>query len=380
MLNLHALFNSEEVETCFHRQLDLAPALHESIAAAKTKIRDRLRTGIPQELRERKLAESPPVPRFFTQGSWAYKTLNAPAKAPQQADVDDGCYMPMSFLAQSARPSVAAAVFFEIVEKVLAPFARERGWKLVTDKATCVRLVISPSAHIDIPLYAIPDAEFETLAKALTARYGSQLALSEAMRMAERDAWSALPRNSVLLAHREQDWMESDPRPVKDWFLTQVDLKGEQLRRVVRYLKAFRDWNWDEGGPASILLMAAATPVFEKRERRDDLALLDVVTQLPAVLRKGVKNPTDDKESLSDRLGSKKIDEAIQAFERLEGLLRGATDAGSKEQACIWMRDAFGPRFPMKPDQVKVVSVAATIAATPAAAGASELVGRTKAG
>jgi len=31
-------------------------------------------------------------PRFFTQGSWAYKTLNAPAQNPQQADLDDGAY------------------------------------------------------------------------------------------------------------------------------------------------------------------------------------------------------------------------------------------------------------------------------------------------
>jgi hypothetical protein len=61
-------------------------------------------------------------------------------------------------------------------------------------------------------------------------------------------------------------------------------------------------------------------------------------------------------------------------------VLRGATGAGSPAQACIWMQGSFGPRFPNEPDRVKVVSVAATIAAAPATAGPSELVGRTKAG
>jgi hypothetical protein len=380
MLNLSTLFYSEEVENCFHQKLDLDPKERERIAIAKTQIREQLRAGIPRVLRERGLAEKPPEPRFFTQGSWAYKTLNAPAQQTQQADLDDGCYLPLSFLAQSAKPSVAAEVFFDIAEGVLSPFAKARGWSLVTDKATCVRVEVSSSAHIDIPLYAIPDAEFATLAKAMTMRYGANSMLAETIRRAERDAWTALPRNSVLLAHREQDWMESDPRPVKEWFLTQVDLKGEQLRRVVRYLKAFRDWKWNAGGPSSILLMAAAVPLFEKRDRRDDLALLDVVANLPAALLNGVNNPVDDQESLTKRLGTDKVKEAARELEKLEQLLRGAVDAGKQDQACIWMQQAFGPRFPMRPDLVKVVSVAATIAATPAVAGASELVGRTKAG
>jgi hypothetical protein len=172
--------------------------------------------------------------------------------------------------------------------------------------------------------------------------------------------------DEVLLAHRECNWMPSDPRPVKEWFLGEVDAKGEQFRRVVRYLKAFRDWRWASGGPASILLMAAAAPLFEKRDRRDDLALLDVVAALPARLRGGVNNPVEESESLTERLGKAGVEEAAKAFEEFEKVLRGATDAGSPSQACLWMRGEFGPRFPNEPDRVKVVSVAATIAAAPA--------------
>ena len=174
--------------------------------------------------------------------------------------------------------------------------------------------------------------------------------------------------------------MESDPRAVKDWFLAEVSARGEQLRRVIRYLKAFRDWKWQSGGPASILLMAAAAPLFEKRDRRDDLALLDVVMALPGKLRNGVNNPVDDKESLTKRLGKEQVEEAARYFEAFENVLRGALDAGNADQACSWMIGEFGPRFPNLPARVKVVSVAATILSAPAAVGPSELIGRTKAG
>jgi len=380
MLNLSPLFfTTVDDESCIHEELDLTPEQRAWIAGARTDVRACLRGGIPRVLREHGYTDDVPQPRFFTQGSWAYKTLNSPAQRPQQADVDDGCYLPLSFVSQTKRPSTAATVFFAAAEEALKPLVEEKRWRLVTEKPTCIRIVIAAYAHIDVPLYAIPDEEFVTLARASMESYG-YASFAEAVIKAERDAWTALPRDKVLLAHRECNWMTSDPRPVKEWFLGEVEAKGEQFRRVVRYLKAFRDWKWSSGGPASILLMAAAALVFEKRDRRDDLALLDVVAALPARLRAGVNNPVEDAESLTNRLGKAGIEEAAKAFEEFEKVLRGAVDASNSSQACIWMQGEFGPRFPNDPDRVKVVSVAASIAAAPATAGPSELIGRTKAG
>ena len=380
MLNLSPLFfTTVDDESCIHEELDLTPEQRAWIAGARTDVRACLRAGIPRVLREHGYTDDVPQPRFFTQGSWAYKTLNSPAQRPQQADVDDGCYLPLSFVSQTKRPSTAATVFFAAAEEALKPLVEEKRWRLVTEKPTCIRIVIAAYAHIDVPLYAIPDEEFVTLARASMESYG-YASFAEAVIKAERDAWTALPRDKVLLAHRECNWMTSDPRPVKEWFLGEVEAKGEQFRRVVRYLKAFRDWKWSSGGPASILLMAAAALVFDKRDRRDDLALLDVVAALPARLRAGVNNPVEDAESLTNRLGKAGIEEAAKAFEEFEKVLRGAVDASNSSQACIWMQGEFGPRFPNDPDRVKVVSVAASIAAAPATAGPSELIGRTKAG
>ncbi|MNK11144.1 Cyclic AMP-GMP synthase [compost metagenome] len=379
MLDLSSLFYTTNGNTdAFLDKLELTPNQRRMIESAKNDVRQCLRSEMPKILKEQGYEKNSPQPRFFTQGSWAYKTLNSPAHSNQQADIDDGAYLPLSFLNQTSRPSVASSIYFAAAEQCLGKLAEDKGWTLITDKDTCVRLEIAAFAHIDIPLYAIPDQEFQTLLKAQTT-YGFD-SIEDAIRHAERDAWTALPRGSVLLAHRVDGWKESDPRPIKAWFNDEVEMRGIQLRRIIRFLKAFRDWQWESGGPSSILLMAAAVPLFEKRDRRDDLALLDVLAGLPAALRKGVVCPVDEDESLTDRLGPEKVEAAAKKFEELEQYLRGAVHAGNATQACAWLRQKFGDRFPNRPEDVREVSVAATISAAPAMAGSSELVGRTKAG
>lgn len=382
MLNLSPLFNTSEEELCLLSALELTPSQRLQITSAKNEVRQCLRHGIPRVLIEQGYKGDIPQPRFFTQGSWAYKTLNSPAHLPpQQSDVDDGAYLPISFLKGSKRPSAASAIFFAAAEEALHRLVESKGtenWKLVTDKPTCIRIEISAIAHIDIPLYSIPDDEYQKLERAANA-YGYDCFM-DAVNVRRADSWTMLPPDEVLLAHREEDWIASDPRPVKDWFVDEVEAKGEQLRRVVRYLKAFRDWQWRKGGPSSILLMAAAAPLFTKMDRRDDLALLEVLKGLPAALRNGVSNPVNDDESLSGRLPADELEAAAEKFEMFEDHLNGAVNASDQTTACNWMISMFGPRFPNSPSRIKQVTVAATIAAVPAQASASELVGRTKAG
>ncbi|WP_304351339.1 CBASS cGAMP synthase [Comamonas testosteroni] len=379
MLNLSSLFYSGADKSTFLENVTLSEARCAFIAEAKEAVREQLRKSLAVALRELGLTGDAVQPRFFTQGSWAYKTLNAPAHPTQQADIDDGAYLPLSSMTATTKPSVASRVFFAAAEKALMPLVKERSWRLITDKPTCIRLEIANFAHIDVPLYAIPDAEFQELRKAALTTHG-YMTLDEAVRKAERDAWTALPTDQVLLAHRDEDWVKSDPRPVKAWFLSEVDRHGEQFRRSVRYLKAFRDWQWVSNGPSSLLLMAAAAPIFESRERRDDLALLDVVRRLPAVLREGVPCPTDRNESLTKRLGQEGVHETIKRLEELEKHLSGAIDASNAAQACEWIRRQFGPRFPNQPERVKISTATETVLAVPAAFVATPLVGRTKAG
>lgn len=382
MLDLSKLFYTETTDDCLLTALELTDVERAYIAASKEDVRNCLRTGVPRVLKTMGYEGEVPKPRFFTQGSWAYKTLNSPAHIPpQQSDCDDGAYLPISFLKGTRRPSVASAVFFTAAETALGDLVRENqalGWKLIRDKDTCIRIQISNTAHIDIPLYSIPDEEFVTLAKAATR--SGYVSFDEAFNARGAESWADLPTDQVMLAHRKDDWVSSDPRPVKNWFVDQVQDKGEQLRRIVRYLKAYRDWQWEAGGPSSILLMAAATPLFTKVKGRDDLALLEVLKGLPDALRKGISNPVDESESLTERLSAEALEEAAEQFEKFEMNLNGAVNASDPASACVWLRKMFGPRFPQRTDLVRIVTVASTIAAIPAEAAPSELVGTSKAG
>lgn len=97
MLNLSTLFHtSVEDKDAFLDNLDLTEQDKAQLESARVDIRNCLREGIPAVLRAQGFEGEVPCPRFFTQGSWSYKTLNAPAKAPQQADLDDGVYLPMT--------------------------------------------------------------------------------------------------------------------------------------------------------------------------------------------------------------------------------------------------------------------------------------------
>lgn len=382
MLNLSSLFHTTVDDyPNFLAELDLLPHQKEYISHCKNEIRSTLRAGLKEKLslilRSQGIDDLDIEPRFFIQGSWAYKTLNRPhSSPPQQSDLDDGVYLPMSIVKESEKPSVASELFFEAAELVLAPIVDERRWNMV-QKPTCIRVEISGYAHIDIPLYAIPDEDFAQLRATMDAK--GYLSINEAI-TASDDSWTTLPSDHVLLAHRDENWIKSDPRAMKDWFLRAVGDHGEQLRRVVRYLKAFRDKSWKSDGPSSILLMAAAVSVFEQRRRRDDKALADVVAQIPNVLREGVLSPIDFEIYLTDSLGPDGVEDAASKFEDFSHYLNAALSCKDKQVACNWVRQMLGDRFPNRPDLVIAVSVSEVVKATPAEPGPNELVKNTKAG
>ncbi|MFU1878318.1 cyclic GMP-AMP synthase DncV-like nucleotidyltransferase, partial [Enterococcus faecium] len=56
-----------------------------------------------------------------------------------------------------------AMAYFKLVESLLQDLCKREGWTMHDGKSTCIRLQVSPWAHIDIPLYAAPEDEFPTI-------------------------------------------------------------------------------------------------------------------------------------------------------------------------------------------------------------------------
>lgn len=381
MLNLHQLFHQSLESSCFHERLNINPQDKALLAKAKAQIRQHLRTGIAAITRQQLGAEKQVSPKFYTQGSWAYGTLNKPAHLPpQEIDLDDGTYLPMSLLNGTA-PSIACDAFFKIVDTLLGDLVKEnKGWKLDTSKKTCSRVHINGHSHIDVPLYAIPDSEFARLrADALRLGYES---FSEALKKsAATDSWLWLASDRVWLAVRGGQWKQSDPRKVHDWFKQQVDIHGEQFLRVCRYIKAWRDQQWSDGGPSSILLMVCVSQGFKKFSGRDDMALLEVAKQLIGQLLGDVYNQFVDATEQINGLTTAERQEASAKAQTLSSFINQAVQHTEAPVLAIQLLvGQFGPRIPMRPEWVKTITRVEIVQATPKAVVAAPAIQRVRAG
>lgn len=372
MLNFHELFSGS-----FLRQLEINEDTLKQIHADKSDIRNHLRQNLPLVLKKKTNLDYPTPPKFFTQGSCRYKTLNMPAHVPpQQADIDDGCYLPTEdWLENYKQPKMASKDFFEAVETTLLPLCRDKHWKVDNTKATCVRIIVSDLVHIDIPLYAIPEKEFKKLIEAR-----EKLAMDHRFMDSASSFWERLPTDSVMLAHRDKGWIKSDPRKIVDWFEDIKDRYRSQIVRIIRYLKAFRDYQWITGGPASLLIMVMASNAFDSsHEDRDDLALLHVCSMIPQMLRSDVVNPQDPDEVLTDRLPDR--EKTIQVFQELHDKLEKAIyHTDSPSEGLSLLSALFGKRILGNLEQIKKVSPEELISSSPLILTSDEIIRRTRAG
>lgn len=297
------------------------------------------------------LARNYQTPKFRMQGSFSYYTCNQPAHVPpQEIDLDDGLFMPVSYFqkGQFRSPVVHSAAYFTIIEHILATLCARKGWELVTDKPSCIRVKIDDTMHTDLALYSVPDADFQRILKDAHNRgvdFSAELIM-------EDTAYRMLSKDEIMLAHRNEGWKKSDPRKLEDWFVDAVKEYGEQVRTVSRYLKGWKDFQWPEGRLASIALMAAVVAVFEKASAaiasdRDDLALLRVAEDLPDFLANDIPNPVVEGERLDQGWSAEErsdfVAKARLLAERLADALMQTSDRAVAYEA---LQEKFGGRIP----------------------------------
>lgn len=351
------------------------------LLAARKIIRDRLRESF--RAAGRSISDSAGrqvsvTPKFLTQGSMAYRTINQPAFPPQQQlDLDDGAYLPMTFL-EGLGPQVASDLFFRFVDQVMEELAAEKRWQFDGTKDTCVRVILDDESHVDVPLYAIPYEDFHLLE-----------AKMEAKGMASMSAFSKaddlyVDPTRVQLAHREKGWTPSDPREIQVWFFRAIDEYGPQLRRMCRLLKGWRDVHPDLDGLTSILIMAAVYQVyrdFSTLSKQDDLALLVISGELPGVFEGKVRNPANLDEVLSDRVPPAVMDRASDLVWGFHKELDSSLNRNYvAENVVKCLRRHLGDRVPYRPDLVSVEKPKATVTRIPAETVPAAMVVSSKAG
>ncbi|HEX8546251.1 MAG TPA: CBASS cGAMP synthase, partial [Cytophagaceae bacterium] len=116
----------------------------------------------------------------------------------------------------------------------------------ITDKNTCVRVIYSNEVkHIDLPIY------YKTNSKA--------------------EYYDEIP----CLAHKGSGWIESDPYKFVQWFSGKAK-NQDQLKRIVRYLKAWCDNKQPPKMPSGLVMTILASNHYLSKER-DDEALIETL-------------------------------------------------------------------------------------------------------
>ena len=186
MANLHNEFQT------FHEKVALSQGKKESLRQSRDAIRGRIENYFKEKLKV-------DVPKFHAQGSFPMGTVINPLDG--EYDLDDGVYLQHLDEHDQRGWPTPETVHRWIIEATNG-YTKEKP----IDKRTCVRVRYAGQYHVDLPSYAI---------------------LNGKPMLAERGG---------------KGWHESDSIALTDWFIDQVKKSGEQLRRFVRFFKAWADY------------------------------------------------------------------------------------------------------------------------------------------
>lgn len=305
MLDLNKLFLQ------FNDEITLTKRYKDKIK----KGRDALRSKIGSKFEEKGRKK----PKHCTQGSYAMHTAIMPLEE-DEFDLDNGIYIQGYSKNQSEWPT-PSTIHTWVKDAVDGHTANSP-----IDKNTCVRVVYEDKYHIDLPIYI----------------------------MGENSTGESI----AYLAHKSKGWVESDPKAFTSWVQSFVNKYGQQIRHMIKYLKAWKDYkNIDIKGMAITVLVCNNFSITDKRE---DISLLDTVTNIIDTLEDSFHcykpvTPTD--EDLFENVSETSKKAILNGLNGLRKKLDTAINEKSNEQeATDILQKVFGDRFPQGEDADKDIS------------------------
>ena len=278
----------------FNDKITLSPSKKEKLKTG----RDALRKKIKDEFSDKDTNKL----KFCGQGSYMMKTTINPIDG--EYDLDDGVYIQgYSNTEMDEWPSTST------VHSWIKNAVDGHTSTPPIDKNTCVRVIYVNDYHIDLPSYIIKD-------------------------------------DVAYLSHKNDGWVISDPKAFTEWFVGKVTDKGEQLRSLVKYLKAWKEYkDIDLKGIAVTILVGEN---YYSYDNRDDLSLLGTLTNIIETLEEDFKcvKPVAPNEDIFDGYSETKKNSILSGLKNLRDNLKKAIDKEDEKEASDIMRKYFGDRFP----------------------------------
>ena len=142
-------------------------------------------------------------------------------------------------------------------------------------------------------------------------------------------------------------WEKSDPKELCDWFNEKVKLNGYQIRRLVKYFKAWADYQ-NRKMPSGIAFTVWVAKHYVRRDR-DDLSFYETAKAIKrsfGIFSVECPNPATPNDDLLNKLNDQQIDNFQDEFNHLIKQCEAALLEKNEENACKVWRQVFGYSFP----------------------------------
>jgi len=245
---------------------------------------------------------------FQTQGSFVMDTIIRPLN--DDYDLDDGVYF-HDGISKSERP--IPKVFHNWV---LRSVNTDNEYEKVTDKPTCVRVRYKQGFHIDLPIYYADDYDSPDLAHTQKGWILSNPI--EFIAWFEDKTQSGFEKRFINEALKYAE-------PFERW-LTDIRKQDCQLRRLVRYMKAWADLKRSEM-PAGIIMTILVANNYAINDR-DDVTLRNTLINIRRyLLSNGIKCPRPTTPSGEDLFATTSEAEKKYFMNALDGFINSANTA-----------------------------------------------------
>jgi hypothetical protein len=293
MANCHKLF----------LDFNASIALESNRKKTLRKSRDAVRDKIRKYFRDK---QNGFFPKFHGQGSFMMNTIIEPLDG--EFDIDDGIYFKVE-----VEPLQSISTFHRWICEAINGHTKQEP----IDKQTCVRLIYAKQYHLDLPIYYLIEGQ------------------------------------TPYLAHKGQGWIKSDPREFIKWFNNKVDEDG-QLKRIVRYFKAWSDYRKGDLPSGLIFSILAVNNIFF--DKRDDIAFCQTLVSIKSQLKFNFacyRPTTPAYENLLEDYSKTKKDYFLGQLDSLiQSAEKALSDKSSQKDACKAWQSHFGKdRFPFESEE-----------------------------